>query len=339
MPYGAFVFLLIYLPILSVIFQQSGFYTDLTAKTRLSSSSVVPSKRSYSAYKSVAGYDLLALLHPKWPCSGTLEAFNRLKNTPLAIGILWGTFGDNTLCLTKILKERAAPTLLRIHLANSVCVRRGDCSSAELLYSYSEKSLLAAMNTNDQKLKRLLSSQAIEASLALNKFVKEYPQADLKCVISPLLEHPGNDATTSFIYESVSKQLLGCDIVDNPEKPYYHNHDYHNHGKFVTENIILELHNKYVTESLSSKENDKFKCIASMDGESAFLNSERSWPTKETLLFVSSGKRCLAYFLWHPAFNCLEGFFDRRPPLTRRCATDAEIKNIFEQSLPFYDKS
>jgi hypothetical protein len=339
MPYGAYAFLLVKLVTLAVLFLKTGFFKDFSLKISLSSGStgattvastlvpVVASNRSHSDYFPIGGYDILALLHPRWPCHGTLQALTKLKNTPLALGILWGTFGDNILCLKKILSERNAPTLLRIHIANSVCVRRGNCSSNELLHQYSAKSLLVAMKTNDQKLKQLISSQLFQVSQVLNNLIKEYPQANLKCAISPLLEHPGDEKTTSFIYESISKQFLECDVVDNPEKPSHYSHD-----QLSMKNFFLEFHNKYAAERLSSKENDNYKCLASMDGEPAFIQSKDEWPEKETLSFIASGKKCLAYFLWHPAFNCLERFSDQKPPLARICSSDDEIKQIFESS-------
>jgi hypothetical protein len=86
------------------------------------------------------GADWLAASSSAFPCDEALKVTEGV-NKP-AFGYLWGTFGDDHSCLYRFLEQSAEkPHLVRIHITNEFCRRKGSCEPYEFLGDVSLKEL------------------------------------------------------------------------------------------------------------------------------------------------------------------------------------------------------
>ena len=278
------------------------------------------------------GFDLLALLHPSWPCNATIAALP-YPGEPLALGVLWGTFGEKTECLVRILEHRKAPTVLRIHLFNTVCTRRKTCAPDEPLFPYTEETLRAALAKAEPELMRIIAARTDEVRAVIVPLLQRPSTlTPIKCAISPFLEHTLGEQVSlnDAVVRIVQERLPECMIVDNPLAPYPEGRAQSARPP-KTLQMAEERHHEFIRHLPPIAK----PCFTSMDGDAAFAQS-LSWPAKVLQEFKRDSAQCIAAFIWHPSFNCLTISTDKPlPPAERQCPSPQEFRKLMNE-LPVW---
>lgn len=237
-----------------------------------------------------------AILSPQWPCDKAREAERDLP--VLRKAVLWNSFGDDTECLLKYLKDPRLAAL-EIHLINEVCQRNNNCGPYEFLYGVSLEEYNRKLIMRDRALLRALRQYLS----VVQKFVNENLRQSTVCYVNPGLESNLSREAAEVLIKETRILFPNCKIVWNPvgSSPYAE----------PIEGTVFELHG--ATPPLVAP------CIADLDGV------DISFPTRPALLpsYISSAdipqyltrySQCDITFLWIAEFNGLRSspFIDPR---------------------------
>lgn len=116
-------------------------------------------------YKGVSSY---AILSPRYPCSQLLRIVRKVVHP--GINALYGTFGINASCLSRI--ERVIsnrPNLLEIFFSNEVCRRNGRCYAGELFPNLSVASFNRKLEDQDPTILPAIAQRYDSIDRLLNK--------------------------------------------------------------------------------------------------------------------------------------------------------------------------
>lgn len=234
------------------------------------------------------GRAVYSMNHPDFRCNAFFRSMRARKE--IEISVLWNTFGNDTRCLSRVLKDSRL-RLVEIHLTNGSCIRMGRCGSYEMFGRYSVTSL-----------KRVLRSNSSTASAKFKRYgwgVATYLAARLPqrsgCAISPMLES-NLDPVSARVLVGWTKEVFAglCGVVWNPMGRVY------NVGQDISE----------------THREPKSGLICSNDGDPLTLN------------YAKDSRICETAFLWTPADNCITSsqFID---PRQRSCVNQpAEFQRV-----------
>jgi hypothetical protein len=214
-----------------------------------------------------------ALLSPSWPCDAAFEAEKSLP--VLNKAILWNTFGTDTTCLTRYLKEERMRNM-EIHLINEVCQRNKQCGNYEFLYGMTPAQYNKQLrNRNPALIARLKEYMAAPAQYLAANLGKQ-----TTCYISPGLESNLTMQAAAVLMEITREAFPNCQMVWNPA-------GINRYGKPMS-GTHFEIH--------GSQAKLQAPCVADLDGE------DISFPSRPAILpnFIDSSK-LPAYFAKYQA--------------------------------------
>jgi hypothetical protein len=155
------------------------------------------------------GYAPYAMMSNSWPCEDQIKSDQNLSELKLAV--LWNTFGKNTECLNKYLKDKRLKSL-EVHLINEVCQRNNQCGPYEFLYKMSISEYDQKLKSKDADLLKKLTVYFEEVS----KFLKERMDPSVQCYINPGLESNVSTEAATVLLTQAKTAFPFCKIVWNP---------------------------------------------------------------------------------------------------------------------------
>jgi hypothetical protein len=210
----------------------------------------------------------LALCHKDWNCAATLQTLG--SQDAVVTGWIENTFNSQCPCGDKLL-ALPNPKVVRVHLANSPCMRNRRCGRYEVLYGYSKASASRAVHIPGSRLNRRFNA-------VLERFKKRLAKAQspVQCYVSPCLECDLDGRARRALLNRVSLALPGCILVDNP------------HRQSCLQGFVCERHGHSVPELEP--------CITDMDGLDGTKVAVKTW--------VAKSRQCAIKYYWEPWMNC-----------------------------------
>lgn len=200
-----------------------------------------------------------------WPCKASLAALKDLKRP--AVSFVWSSFGREEACLRKFLDDMR-PKLLQIQAINECCIRRGSCVSHELGHGYSVSSFERAISSGDPKLYKKIDLFLRPAAL----LVAAYRGSNMKCLITPGLE--------SNLSAGAQQKLIKF------MRPFFPQCEFVSYGVRVKGADYVETHTAQPATP---------PCV--------LANDDGKWPSSSLSSWKAAGRKCRAFFIWHPQFN------------------------------------
>lgn len=154
------------------------------------------------------GVSYIGLCNSSWDCDATLKTF---RDRPAILGWLEGSFGNRCECADRILQEETKEKVIRVHLANSPCLRNQRCGSGDLFFNHTVK-------TANREMKRSRSRLRLKFDRIVDRFAARLAAARgvVTCYVSPCLECDLDDKSRKAMLDVVRAHLPGCVPVDNP---------------------------------------------------------------------------------------------------------------------------
>lgn len=232
----------------------------------------------------IAAPSLLGMCHKDWNCDATKDMYR--GNDTLFMSWLATTFGTKCSCVNELLND-PRPKIVRVHLANSACMRNRRCGSYEPFYGYNKTTASRAVIRGDNRLSRYFDNQLTKLKLQFAK------SSNLVCYVSPCLECDLNERARRILFNRLSAALPQCIPVDNP----YRQH--------CIEGYVCEGHGTNPTVIKP--------CIVDLDGIDGKNIDVKKW--------VDQYRHCDLAYYWEPWMNCIRGqFID---PRRRDCKYDS----------------
>ena len=209
----------------------------------------------------------LAMCHKQWNCDATLGE--------TVTGWLENTFNEDCPCGDKFLAQ-PEPKTIRVHLANSPCMRNKRCGRYEVLWGYTKASASRAVHIEGSRLNKRFDA-------VLERFKKRLEAASgtVSCYVSPCLECDLNGRARRALLDRVSAALPNCILVDNP------------YGQRCLKGYTCEGHGQAPAVSRP--------CIVDLDGKDGRTLDVKKW--------VDQYRHCDLAYYWEPWMNCIRGKF------------------------------
>lgn len=226
------------------------------------------------------GPSYLGMCHKDWNCDATVNVYRGRKT--LHLSWLTNTFGTDCSCVQKLLND-PRKKVVRVHLANSPCMRNRRCGRYEVFYKMNKASASRAVIRGDKRITKYFDNQ-------LNQLAVMFSGAkNLTCYVSPCLECDLNASARRILLDRVSAALPMCIPVDNPYR------------QSCLKGFVCESHGANPTANKP--------CIVDMDGTDGRTLDVKNW--------VERYRHCALTFYWEPYMNCIrDGFID---PRSRDC--------------------
>lgn len=214
----------------------------------------------------------LGLCHDTWNCKATERLYN--KRSEIIISYLEHTFGESCKCVDRLL-ESPKSKVVRVHIANSVCMRNKRCGEYEVFWGYTVRAASKAIQQKGSRAQR----RFLKVLKRLHKRLRDVK--DLTCFVSPCLECDLDERARRFMGSLVSSVMPYCNFVDNPFR------------RRCLRGVICEKHgeNPGLIEP----------CIIDLDGIDGRTVDMTKW--------VEYGTKCDLQFYWEPWMNCIRGEF------------------------------
>jgi len=210
----------------------------------------------------------LGLCHKTWNCDATLNFFR--NKSEIQTGWVENTFNADCPCGERLLAS-LKHKVIRVHLANSPCMRNKRCGRYEVLWGYNKASASRAVHIPNSRLNRRFNA-------VLKRFKQRLDAANgsVQCYVSPCLECDLNGRARKSLADRVSAALPSCVLVDNP------------HWRRCLGGGVCEYHgrNPVVTKP----------CIVDMDGVDGSQIDAKKWAAKY--------RDCDVRYYWEPWMNC-----------------------------------
>jgi len=244
------------------------------------------------------GVSYIGFCNPTWDCDATLKTF---RNRPAVVGWLENSFGNRCVCADRILREPTREKIIRVHLANSPCLRNKRCGSHDLFFNHTVK-------TANQEIKRPRSRLRKKFNRIVTRFAERLAAARgaVTCYVSPCLECDLDDKSRKILLGIVRQRLPSCVPVDNP------------FGADCLRGFVCEKH--------GPDRPKREPCIYDFDGTEAESVIDLRQTARET-------RACDLRFYWSHWMNCntMGGAFV--PPMERECkATGKMMQNAGDKA-------
>lgn len=241
---------------------------------------------SIGAPEVIAAPSLLGICHKTWDCDATVKLYD--GQDKLVLSWLENTFNRDCKCAQRLLND-ARPKIVRVHIANSPCMRNKRCGRYEVLYGQTA----ASASREFIRGKGISVTRFVEV---LNRLKTRLDNiSNLTCYVSPCLECDLNGKARRIMADMVSAALPYCNIVDNPYR------------QRCLRGITCEKH--------GDKPGVSQPCIVDLDGTDGSTIDVKKW--------VEEYKDCDLTYYWEPWMNCIQGdFID---PRKRNCSYDSSI--------------
>lgn len=216
----------------------------------------------------------LAICQKTWPCAESLSVFDGQRE--IRTGWLMQTFADNCPCARKVLHD-PRPKVIRIHLANSACLRNGRCGRYEVFAGETVASATKKIIAQD----KVLLSKFRRVTRRTKRLLNE-AKGSLQCYISPCLECDLNERARKILGSITHVLLPNCNLVDSVvHRPCLRGYICEKHGPLPSLNT---------------------PCISDLDGS--------DFEVEDTEGFLQSTSQCLLRFVWGLPMNCNKNFTD-----------------------------
>jgi len=267
-----------------------------------------------SASAGEAGVAFFAMPSPTFPCDRALEVFE--EGSPLALAILWSTFGEDAVCLKKWFELRKnEPHFLEIHPTNETCRRSTDCEDCEITPHLAVREYNVRLAARDPKILEPLTKRI----QAIAEIVKPYVSGGNEIVLSTGLEDNFSAEAYAVVLETV-RAAWPYKVVRNPVlKLRSANHltaDY------------LELHGDTPVFP------DGVACIANLDGVDMQFDhrrailADRVSPDAVVQYLKRYKERCRVAFLWSAPWQGIHTQRFVRPSQRKFIVDDRDLSEV-----------
>lgn len=227
---------------------------------------------SIYARQCTAAPSLLGLCHKNWNCDATVKMYRGYDT--LYLSWLTNTFGTKCPCVKRLMSD-ARPKVVRVHLANSPCMRNKRCGRYEAFYKHNKVSASRAIVRGDTKLMGYFDKQLNDLAVMFGNLT------NLTCYVSPCLECDLNENARRVLLNRISAALPQCIPVDNPYR------------QRCAQGYYCEGHGEAPTVSAP--------CIVDLDGKDGRTVDLKKW--------VDQYRKCDLAYYWEPWMNCIRGKF------------------------------
>lgn len=229
------------------------------------------------------GLSLIGMCNPTWNCRATIQGW---RDRPIVVGWLENSFGNRCSCADKLLKLRRKKTI-RVHLANSPCLRNRRCDMHDIFYGHTVTTANHAMMTPGSDVRRRFAKVISRFAARLEK-----SKGRVSCYVSACLECDLNETSRNLMARRLRSRLPDCHVVDNPLKDA------------CLPRTICEKHGPDVPRYQP--------CIYDLDGTEVKSFTELKKVADKT-------KHCTLRFAWSHWMNCVRENQSFVMPLARRC--------------------
>lgn len=227
------------------------------------------------------GVSFLGLCHPEFSCRGVLETF---RGRPIVTGWLENSFGESCECGERILRQRKEK-VLRVHIANSPCLRNRRCGKHEI---FAGETVASA----DRKVRRRNPRLLKKYSDTVERLAARVAQArgGLTLYVSPCLECDLSASARRVLFRITQDVLPNAILVDSV----------YNHACLLGK----------VCEKHGDKPGLIRPCIADLDGIDG--------KAVDLKAYRRATMACDIRYYWEPWLNCIRsgGFVE---PSERNC--------------------
>lgn len=263
---------------------------------------------------------------PKFDCKSFRKSVRRFKELHLAF--VYNTFGNDTRCLAKLMKDKRLKTL-EVHLINEPGQRNGRSGSYEFLYNMGVSEYNHLWRSNNSKLIKRFKNYVV----SLQDLFSRNLSPSTQCLISPGLESNVDDVAAKNMIVSTRSAFPNCRVVWNPLKWS---------GQMNGADLI-EQHGTV----------PKFKkntpCITNLDGADIDFPERPSDHVKLKLEYLVAGaglqqyieqyaNMCEVVFLWTVEDNCGGSGQSWMDPRKRSCRPKVNVNPLIAKEILYANK-
>jgi len=159
------------------------------------------------------GLGYYAIQNKTFPCDKALKAFEGVKKP--ALMFLWGTFGDEKLCLKKFLNLPQKEKEIYIHFSNECCRRNNTCKKGEFLKDTPVWKLNSLLAKGDKKTKEAYKKRFAKIYEFIETETKKNSNTKIEWHISTGLEDNYTFANKKRVFNILKNLKKDTDLKDN----------------------------------------------------------------------------------------------------------------------------